>query len=193
MPHAHAGLSCDDDVKRLVAGTDAEWKQVEHSRVSALLEQCDTSEAMHAQRLLAVTQGTVHSGIWHAAGVLADALLRNQTAVGLARVYAPKAHGAWLLQAGSSTAPLRACTLFSSIAALFGLAGQANYSAANACLDALSSYRRVRAQVGESDMILFVPVPTTSADTARMVHVTGWCLRAVGSMGGDWHGRSRRG
>ena len=135
----------------MIAGADSEWKQVEQSHVPTLLEQCDTSEAMLVLRLLAVTQGTAHLGIWHAAGVLADALLQKQTAVGLASVYAPKAQGAWLLQAGSSTAPLKACTLFSSIAALFGLAGQANYSAANASLDALSSYRRVRAQVSDSD------------------------------------------
>ena len=77
-------------------------------------------------------------GVWHAAGVLADALLANQTAASVRRVFAPKAHGAWLLQQGCVSSRLDACTLFSSVAALFGGAGQANYSAANACLDALT-------------------------------------------------------
>ena len=83
------------------------------------------------------------AGVWHAAGALADGLLSNQTAVSLSRVYAPKAHGAWTLHLASGSAPLRTSALFSSVAALLGGAGQANYSAANACLDALASCRRV--------------------------------------------------
>ena len=82
------------------------------------------------------------AGVWHAAGVLADGVLPSQTGAMAARVYAPKAHGAWTLQAACAPAPLRACTLFSSVAALLGGAGQSNYSAANACLDVLSVCRR---------------------------------------------------
>ena len=63
-------------------------------------------------------------GVWHAAGVLADGLLARQTAATLARVYGPKAHGAWALQRGTAALPLEACALFSSVAALLGGAGQ---------------------------------------------------------------------
>ena len=80
--------------------------------------------------------------MWHAAGVLSDALVTKQSAATLQRVHAPKAHAAWLLQSGSCALPLRACTLFSSTATLVGSAGQANYSAANGCLDALAAARR---------------------------------------------------
>ena len=60
----------------------------------------------------------------HAAGVLSDALLARQTAATLARVYGPKAHGAWALQRCTAALPLEACALFSSVAALLGGAGQ---------------------------------------------------------------------
>ena len=48
----------------------------------------------------------------------------RQTAATLARVYGPKAHGAWALQRGTAALPLEACALFSSVAALLGGAGQ---------------------------------------------------------------------
>ena len=74
----------------------------------------------------------------------------SQVAGKLARVYAPKAHGAWTLQRVCVPMPLRMCTLFSSIAASLGGAGQANYAAANACLDALAAYRRAHGCTGAS-------------------------------------------
>ena len=61
------------------------------------------------------------------------------------RVYASKVLGADALQQVSITAKLQAYLLFSSVSALLGSAGQANYCAANACLDALASYRCAKA------------------------------------------------
>ena len=90
------------------------------------------------------------TGVWHAAGVLADGLLTSQVAGSLARVCAPKTHGACTLQRACGVVVLRACALFSSVAALLGGAGQANYSAANACLDALASCGRTCARVATS-------------------------------------------
>ena len=51
-------------------------------------------------------------------------------------MYASKAMGGWHLQCAAATAPLEACVLFSSVGSGFGNVGQANYAAANACLDA---------------------------------------------------------
>ena len=81
-------------------------------------------------------------GVWHAAGVLADGMLPRQDAQMLQRVYRPKMHGATHLHSGTWTSPLNVCVQFSSVAALLGSAAQANYCAANGCLDALAAARR---------------------------------------------------
>lgn len=72
----------------------------------------------------------------HAGGVLADSALRGQTAASLRAVLAPKACGVANLDTALSASPLQAAVAFSSIAALLGNPGQANYAAANGALDA---------------------------------------------------------
>jgi acyl transferase domain-containing protein/acyl carrier protein len=114
---------------------------------------CDAADALDVRRL---TSGARCDGmdrlvgVWHAAGVLSDGLLRAQTAGMVRRVYAPKVHGGRSAHQACTTMPLDACVLFSSIAALFGGGGQSNYAAANSCLDALSVCRRVRGMASSS-------------------------------------------
>ena len=83
-------------------------------------------------------------GLAHAAGVLDDALVPQQTADRLRRVLAPKVDGAWNLHALTLDDPLEWFLLHSSAAALLGSPGQSNYAAANAFLDALAHHRRAR-------------------------------------------------
>jgi acyl carrier protein/NADP-dependent 3-hydroxy acid dehydrogenase YdfG len=71
----------------------------------------------------------------HAAGVLADRMLPGQTLQGASAVFAPKVAGLTNLLGGGALQPLRSLQLFSSISALLGNPGQANYAAANALLD----------------------------------------------------------
>ena len=88
--------------------------------------------------------------LMHAGGVLRDATLLNQTHASMMEVCAPKVSGAWgLMQAGLHSMPMHMTVLFSSIAALMGSPGQANYSAANSALDALAHHlqRSGQAQV----------------------------------------------
>jgi acyl transferase domain-containing protein/acyl carrier protein len=81
-------------------------------------------------------------GIIHAAGVLDDGILLQQTPERFARVLAPKVAGAWNLHRATLESPLDFFVLFSSAIALAGRAGLANYAAANAFLDALAHYRQ---------------------------------------------------
>jgi NAD(P)-dependent dehydrogenase (short-subunit alcohol dehydrogenase family)/acyl carrier protein len=82
------------------------------------------------------------AGVFHAAGVLDDAMLTQQTPERIANVLGPKLTGATLLDRLTRDLPIEHFVLFSSSAALLGSAGQVNHSAANACLDALAERRR---------------------------------------------------
>ena len=81
-------------------------------------------------------------GIVHAAGIVDDALLLNETAERLGRVLAPKAEGAWNLHELSVNENLDFSVLFSSFVSLMGLPGEGSYAAANAFLDGLAHYRK---------------------------------------------------
>ncbi len=81
-------------------------------------------------------------GVIHAAMVLDDCLLSNLTPERWQRVLGPKAIGAWNLHCLTRELPLDFFICFSSMSAIFGVAGQANYCAANAFLDALAHHRR---------------------------------------------------
>jgi acyl transferase domain-containing protein len=89
-------------------------------------------------------------GVIHAAGVLDDGMLLQQSKERLARVMAPKVIGAWNLHVLTRDLSLDFMVLFSSAASLVGSSGQANYAAANIFLDALAHYRRSLGQPGLS-------------------------------------------
>ena len=139
--HALALVSRSGVLARITAG---DWGGVHATEVETWVQRCDTAEGTHVGRLVAHVAGAASAmGVWHAAGVLADGVLPGQTAEALARVYAPKAHGAWALHGAFATAVVRTYALFSSGAALLGGTGQANYSAANAYLDTAALGRRL--------------------------------------------------
>ena len=141
--HGASALMIASRSGALARGMSDEWAQLRASGAAALLARCDTAEAAHVRRLVALAMGSAPlKGVWHAAGLLADGVLPAQSAEPLARAHAPKACGGWALQQGGFLLPLCACTLFSSVAAMLGGAGQASYSAANAGLDALASHCR---------------------------------------------------
>jgi acyl carrier protein len=78
-------------------------------------------------------------GVYHAAGVLSDALLSNQTPSSVRSVLAAKTAGLLAMQQQLSLQPVSQQVLFSSVAALLGSPGQSNYAAANAALDATAA------------------------------------------------------
>jgi acyl transferase domain-containing protein len=81
-------------------------------------------------------------GIVHAAGVAAQIPARATRPEDFARMLGPKVDGAWLLHDRSRGLPLERFILISSVAAVWGGAGQAAYAAANAFLEALAADRR---------------------------------------------------
>ncbi|MEX2578009.1 MAG: SDR family NAD(P)-dependent oxidoreductase [Verrucomicrobiales bacterium] len=80
-------------------------------------------------------------GVIHAAGLLEDGLLIEQSWESFQRVLAPKKKGAWLLHQLTAELPLEFFVLYSSAASVMGTPGQANYAMGNAFLDGLAHSR----------------------------------------------------
>ncbi len=81
-------------------------------------------------------------GVFHAAAGLDDGLLLQLTPERFSRVMAPKVTGTWNLHRATRGMRLDHFVMFSSLSALCGAAGQANYAAANSFLDGMAHYRR---------------------------------------------------
>ncbi|AKQ65467.1 Malonyl CoA-acyl carrier protein transacylase [Myxococcus hansupus] len=136
----------------VLLGRDASLSPAQQADVAALKAQgarvrvmaADVSDRAQLGRAFAeLARGPAPlRGVIHAAGVLDDGVLLQQTVERFRRVMAPKVLGAWNLHVLTRDAPLDFFVLYSSAASLFGAPGQGNYVAANAFLDALAHHRR---------------------------------------------------
>lgn len=104
--------------------------------------QVDMADEAAVRRLLAACQVAAPlRGIIHAAVVIDDGLLLQQSPARFAGVMAPKVAGSWHLHTLTRDLPLDFFVCFSSISSLLGNSGQGNYAAANAFMDALAQQR----------------------------------------------------
>lgn len=109
-----------------------------------LVCQADVSDPDDVRRLMRELEDRMPplKGIIHAAGDLDDGVLIRQDIKGMKKVMAPKVRGSWNLHQATLGKNLDFFVCFSSAASVIGVGGQANYSAANAFMDALVQERR---------------------------------------------------
>lgn len=99
----------------------------------------EVSQAGEVAHLLQQIQAhhTPLKGVFHAAGVVADAPLAQQSWAQFAQVLPPKIGGSWQLWSQTAGLNLDFFVAFSSTASLLGALGQGNYAAGNGFMDAL--------------------------------------------------------
>ncbi|WP_417801401.1 SDR family NAD(P)-dependent oxidoreductase, partial [Streptomyces heilongjiangensis] len=104
---------------------------------------CDVSDREAVAALIAsIPDDHPLTAVVHTAGVLDDGVLHALTAERIDTSFAAKVDGARHLHELTAQLDLTAFVLFSSASAVLGAAGQGNYAAANAYLDALAAHRR---------------------------------------------------
>jgi malonyl CoA-acyl carrier protein transacylase len=118
--------------------------QLQEAGASVTLAQADVASPADVANLLEqiAANGIPLGGIIHAAGILDDGMLVQQTWERFTQVMAAKIAGTWNLHTLTQSLPLDLFVCFSSVTALLGTRGQSNYAAANAFMDALMHQRR---------------------------------------------------
>ncbi|MFD2619356.1 type I polyketide synthase, partial [Streptomyces chumphonensis] len=132
-------------------GADGLCAELRELGAEVTVAACDVSD----RAALAEVLGTVPAdrplgAVVHAAGTLEDGTVETLTAERVSAVLGPKVAGAWHLHELTRELDLTRFVLFSAAGGMLGNGGQANYAAANACLDALARFRRDRGLPGHS-------------------------------------------
>ncbi|MEU6737203.1 type I polyketide synthase [Streptomyces physcomitrii] len=122
-------------------------RELEGLGVRADVMACEVSDRESVAALLAEY---AFSAVFHVAGVVDDGVVESLSAERFAGVLGPKAGGAELLDELTRGMDLSAFVVFSSFAGAVGGAGQGNYAAANAQVDALVERRRAEGLPGLS-------------------------------------------
>ncbi len=115
-------------------------REIESLGAEVLTISADVTDSKQIAQALHIARqrfGDIH-GVIHAAGLIEDGPLQIKTRESAARVLAPKIQGTLVLQQALGESKLDFLLLFSSISSLAPPAGQIDYAAANAFLDAFA-------------------------------------------------------
>ncbi|MBC3839514.1 KR domain-containing protein [Streptacidiphilus sp. 4-A2] len=113
------------------------------SGATARVTACDAADRTGVAAVLAgIPAGAPLRTVVHAAGLLDDGIVESLTPARVEAVLRPKVDGAWNLHELTRDLELDDFVLFSSMAGIWGNAGQGSYAAANTFLDALAAHRR---------------------------------------------------
>ncbi len=154
--------------RRPVAADDPRLEALRAGGAEVRHVACDVADGASVARVVA-TLGPL-KGIIHAAGVLDDGFILARDGATEAAVLAPKVAGTLNIDEATREIALDFLILCSSVAAVFGNAGQAGYGAANAFMDGFAERRTVMAARGERRGVTIA---------------IAWPLWAAGGMGVD--------
>ncbi len=123
---------------------------LEQAGATVELTQLDVADAAQVNDLFGRLEASARplAGVIHAAGILDDGLLSNQSAQRCTAVARPKVQGALNLERGCRHLPHQFFVAYSSVASVLGSPGQASYAAANGFLDGLMRQRRAQGLPG---------------------------------------------
>ncbi|WGS46999.1 SDR family NAD(P)-dependent oxidoreductase [Burkholderia sp. JSH-S8] len=138
-----AGLAGTPAGQRL-AGLREAGLRVVYRRVDV----CDAAALEACVAAIVSAHGPLR-GVLHCAGTVDDAFLIHKQEHSLRAVLAPKVAGTLNLDHATRGQPLAFFALFSSISGVLGNAGQTDYAAANAFMDAFAEQRAGRVRAGE--------------------------------------------
>jgi acyl transferase domain-containing protein/NAD(P)-dependent dehydrogenase (short-subunit alcohol dehydrogenase family)/D-arabinose 1-dehydrogenase-like Zn-dependent alcohol dehydrogenase/acyl carrier protein len=124
-------------------GVEELQAEIEALGASVTVAACDVADRGQLQELLdALPREYPLRSVIHAAGVIAEQPVGELTVKQLGEELACKTDGALALHELTAQMDLSAFVMFSSIAGVFGSAGQAGYAAGNAFLTSLAEHRR---------------------------------------------------
>ncbi|WP_229521416.1 SDR family NAD(P)-dependent oxidoreductase [Paenibacillus monticola] len=135
----------------------------------------DVTVREDVQSLMAYIQNQGYSltGVVHAAGITSDGYLANKAAADFWKVIEPKTAGTVFLDEATKDLSLEFFVLFSSIAAVNGNAGQADYAYANCYMDHFTKVREYWRQQGiRSGKTLSINWPLWAEGGVRMEEST---------------------
>lgn len=121
------------------SGVEIHYEQVDVTDEQAILE---LIQNIHT------TYGNIH-GIIHSAGIIHDKFIIQKSREQFLEVLAPKVNGLVHIDQATQEQKLDFFVIFSSTAASFGNAGQADYATANAFMDAYAHYRNTLVAQGQ--------------------------------------------
>ncbi|PRA46425.1 SDR family NAD(P)-dependent oxidoreductase, partial [Paenibacillus sp. MYb67] len=107
------------------------------------------SEQMsHVIQQIRTSLGVIR-GIVHCAGITRDQFILQKTKENISEVLGPKVHGLWYLDEYTRDEPLDFFILFSSLSAVLGNRGQADYACGNAFMDRFAERRQQQVVAGQ--------------------------------------------
>jgi acyl transferase domain-containing protein/thioesterase domain-containing protein len=118
-------------------------RALENAGSEVMVASGDVCDSMTMQRIVDQVRARFGhiNGVIHAAGVLDDAPMLQKDRASAANVLAPKVRGTIVLESVLRQDPVDFCLLMSSVSSHLAPAGQVDYTAANAFLDAYAQSR----------------------------------------------------